>query len=178
MQDHELVERPGKGWTPSKEGPGQSDIEKVWWAARVLHFAKLNVSCWFDGSDLVGIEHWPIAGRSGACGSSRPTESPCPRSTAWSESVKSRRPWTATASRPSSGCWPPWSAAGGARTRETLPRCRRAASEKHAGEALAESQTRLCSGHSFAPIGRYGTSHEHSIETGNCCLPIGRWVQR
>lgn len=23
-----------------------------------MHFAKLNVSCWFDGSDLVGIEHW------------------------------------------------------------------------------------------------------------------------
>ncbi|MGX9148396.1 hypothetical protein, partial [Mesorhizobium sp. 128a] len=29
-----------------------------WWAARCLHFAKLNVSCWFDGSDLVAIEHW------------------------------------------------------------------------------------------------------------------------
>lgn len=22
-----------------------------------MHFAKLNVSCWFDGSQLVGIEH-------------------------------------------------------------------------------------------------------------------------
>jgi hypothetical protein len=30
----------------------------VWWAAIVLHFPKLNVSCWFDGSDLVAIEHW------------------------------------------------------------------------------------------------------------------------
>ncbi|WP_136619039.1 MULTISPECIES: hypothetical protein [Mesorhizobium] len=43
---------------PWKEGPGDADIEKIWWAARVLHFPKLNVSCWFDGSDLVGIEHW------------------------------------------------------------------------------------------------------------------------
>ncbi|SFQ17803.1 hypothetical protein SAMN03159463_05878 [Mesorhizobium sp. NFR06] len=58
MQDHELIERPGRGWTPWKEGTGGSDIDKVWWAARCLHFAKLNVSCWFDGSDLVGIEHW------------------------------------------------------------------------------------------------------------------------
>lgn len=24
----------------------------------VLHFAKLNVPCWFDGSELVAIEHW------------------------------------------------------------------------------------------------------------------------
>lgn len=26
--------------------------------ARVLRFPKLNVSCWFDGSELVAIEHW------------------------------------------------------------------------------------------------------------------------
>ncbi|RWL16571.1 MAG: hypothetical protein EOR57_27940 [Mesorhizobium sp.] len=57
MRDHELTERPGRGWTPWKEGAGEADIEKIWWAARCLHFAKLNVSCWFDGSDLVGIEH-------------------------------------------------------------------------------------------------------------------------
>ena len=43
LQDHELVERPGKGWTPWKEGTGEADIDKVWWgAARVLHFPKLN----------------------------------------------------------------------------------------------------------------------------------------
>ncbi|MER8808119.1 hypothetical protein [Mesorhizobium australicum] len=58
MQDHELIERPGKGWTPWKEGPPDGSIAKIWWAARELHFAKLNVSCWFDGSDLVAIEHW------------------------------------------------------------------------------------------------------------------------
>ncbi|ESW91710.1 hypothetical protein X773_01135 [Mesorhizobium sp. LSJC285A00] len=58
LQDHELIERPGKGWTPWKEGPVDLEIDRVWWAARVLHFAKLNVSCWFDGSDLVAIEHW------------------------------------------------------------------------------------------------------------------------
>jgi hypothetical protein len=58
MRDSELTERPGRSWTPWKEGPGEYDIERVWWAARVLHFAKLNVSCWFDGSDIVGIEHW------------------------------------------------------------------------------------------------------------------------
>lgn len=58
MQDHELVERPCKGWTPWAKGPGDHDIEKVWWMARVLHFAKLNVSCWFEGSEIVGIWHW------------------------------------------------------------------------------------------------------------------------
>ncbi|MDX8457904.1 hypothetical protein [Mesorhizobium humile] len=41
MQDHELVERPGKGWSPWKEGAGLANIEAVWWDARVL-FAKLN----------------------------------------------------------------------------------------------------------------------------------------
>ena len=56
MEDRELIERPGKGWTPWKKGAdGEHEIEKIWWAARVLHFPKLNVSCWFDGSDLVGI---------------------------------------------------------------------------------------------------------------------------
>lgn len=58
LQDHELIERPGRGWTPWKEGPVDLEIDRVWWAARVLHFAKLNVSCWFDGSDLVAIDHW------------------------------------------------------------------------------------------------------------------------
>ena len=24
----------------------------------MLNFPKLNVSCWFDGSELVGIQHW------------------------------------------------------------------------------------------------------------------------
>ncbi|WP_027167309.1 hypothetical protein [Mesorhizobium sp. WSM3224] len=27
-------------------------------AGKVLHFPKLNVSVWFDGSEMVGIEHW------------------------------------------------------------------------------------------------------------------------
>ena len=58
MRDSDLIERPGKGWTPWKEGDGEADIDKVWWAARMLNFPKLNVSCWFDGSDLVGIQHW------------------------------------------------------------------------------------------------------------------------
>ena len=58
MQDHELIERTGKEWTPGKEAPANLEIDKVWWAARCLHFAKLNVSCWFDGSELVAIEHW------------------------------------------------------------------------------------------------------------------------
>ncbi|RUU27758.1 hypothetical protein [Mesorhizobium sp. M6A.T.Ce.TU.016.01.1.1] len=58
MRDSDLTERPGRGFTPWKEGTGELDIERIWWTARVLHFAKLNVSCWFDGSDLVGIEHW------------------------------------------------------------------------------------------------------------------------
>ncbi|RWP50675.1 hypothetical protein [Mesorhizobium sp.] len=58
MRDSELTDRPGRGWTPWAEGTGESAIDKIWWAARVLHFPKLNVSCWFDGSDLVGIEYW------------------------------------------------------------------------------------------------------------------------
>ncbi|WP_434721344.1 hypothetical protein [Mesorhizobium sp. RIZ17] len=62
MQDHELVERPGKGWSPWKEGAGLANIEAVWWDARVLHFAKLNCSCAFSGSELVGIEHWGYGG--------------------------------------------------------------------------------------------------------------------
>ncbi|WP_192249495.1 hypothetical protein [Mesorhizobium silamurunense] len=60
MRDDELTERPGKGWTPWEPGQGESDIDRVWWAARVLHFAKL--SCWFDGSELVAIAHWGYRG--------------------------------------------------------------------------------------------------------------------
>ncbi|MDX8525947.1 hypothetical protein RFM68_15700 [Mesorhizobium sp. MSK_1335] len=41
-----------------EEGSGEADIGKVWWAARCLHFAKLNVTCWFDSSDLVAIDYW------------------------------------------------------------------------------------------------------------------------
>ena len=55
MRDSELIERPGKGWSPWKEGPVDHDIEKVWWAARGLHFPKLNVSTYFE---VVGIWHW------------------------------------------------------------------------------------------------------------------------
>lgn len=58
MRDSELTERPGKGWTPWAKGPCDHDIEKVWWAAPVVHFPKLNVSTWFDGSQVVGIWHW------------------------------------------------------------------------------------------------------------------------
>lgn len=58
MRDDQLIERPSRGWTPWKAGSVDCQIDRVWWAARVLHFPKLNVSCWFDGSDLVGIEHW------------------------------------------------------------------------------------------------------------------------
>jgi len=58
MKDHEVTERPGKGWTPWKGGAGLAQIEAVWWDARVLRFAKLNCSGAFSGSDLVGIEHW------------------------------------------------------------------------------------------------------------------------
>jgi len=42
---------------PGAKGLGDHDIEKVWWAARVLHFPKLNVSTWFEGSEIVGITH-------------------------------------------------------------------------------------------------------------------------
>jgi hypothetical protein len=58
MRDSDLTERPGRGWTRWAEGPVDLEIDRVWWAARVLHFAKLNVSTWFDGSEIVGIEHW------------------------------------------------------------------------------------------------------------------------
>lgn len=57
MHDSELTDRPGKGWTPWRDC-GASEISRVWWQAKELHFPKLNVTCWFDGSDLVGIEHW------------------------------------------------------------------------------------------------------------------------
>lgn len=59
MRDCELTDRPGKGWTPWRtKGAALAEIELVWWQAKVLHWPKLNVSTWFDGSDLVGIEHW------------------------------------------------------------------------------------------------------------------------
>lgn len=58
MRDSDLTERPGKGWTPWAKGPGDHDIDKVWWMARVLHFPKLNISVWFDGSEMCGLEHW------------------------------------------------------------------------------------------------------------------------
>lgn len=58
MQDHELIERPGRGWTRWADGTGVHEIERTWWASKILHFPKLNTSAWFDGSELVGIEHW------------------------------------------------------------------------------------------------------------------------
>jgi len=42
------------GRHPWKEGTGEYDGERVWLQARVLHFPKLNVTVWFDGSELVG----------------------------------------------------------------------------------------------------------------------------
>ncbi|CDX20499.1 hypothetical protein MPLB_1870043 [Mesorhizobium sp. ORS 3324] len=30
MQDHELTERPVRGWTPWKDGPGEFEIDRVW----------------------------------------------------------------------------------------------------------------------------------------------------
>ncbi|WP_095087613.1 hypothetical protein [Mesorhizobium sophorae] len=58
MRDRELTERPGKGWTRWAEGAGEHDIERTWWQAKALHFPKLNVSVWFDGSEMVELEHW------------------------------------------------------------------------------------------------------------------------
>ncbi|WP_210234846.1 hypothetical protein, partial [Mesorhizobium sp. M1C.F.Ca.ET.195.01.1.1] len=49
--------RPGKGWTPWEHGPAA-----VWWDARKLHFALLNVSVLLSGSELVAIEHWDFRG--------------------------------------------------------------------------------------------------------------------
>lgn len=57
MRDDELIHRPGRGWTPWKSA-GAGEIETVWWQSKQIHFPKLNVTCWFDGSELVGIEHW------------------------------------------------------------------------------------------------------------------------
>jgi hypothetical protein len=61
----DLIERPGRDWTQWKEGTGEYDVERVWWQARVLHFPKLNVTVWFDGSELVRIKYWDIACPSG-----------------------------------------------------------------------------------------------------------------
>ena len=63
MRDGELTERPGKGWTPWERGTGgEFEIDRIWWDARLLHFAKLNCSCAFSGSELVGIIHWGFRG--------------------------------------------------------------------------------------------------------------------
>lgn len=53
MCDSELTERPGRDWTRWAEGVGEYEIERTWWRAKVLHFPKLNVSVWFDGSERV-----------------------------------------------------------------------------------------------------------------------------
>lgn len=58
MRDSDLTDRSGQGLDAVGKDTGDHDIEKVWWMARVLHFPKLNVSCWFDGRELVAIEHW------------------------------------------------------------------------------------------------------------------------
>ncbi|RWL87731.1 MAG: hypothetical protein EOR67_16160 [Mesorhizobium sp.] len=58
MRDSELINRPVKGWTPWEKGAGLAKAAAVWWDARELHFAKLNVSVLFSGSELVAIEHW------------------------------------------------------------------------------------------------------------------------
>lgn len=56
MHDDQLIHRPMHGWTPWTRGAAA--VMLVWWQAKELHFPKLNVTVWFDGSDLVGIEHW------------------------------------------------------------------------------------------------------------------------
>lgn len=58
MRDSDLTERPGKDWTPWTTGAPRGRIDAVWWEARQLHFPKLNVTVWFDGSEMVGLEHW------------------------------------------------------------------------------------------------------------------------
>lgn len=58
MRDQELTQRPGKGWTPWTTKGSAATISSTWWQAKKLHFPKLNVSVYFDGSDLVGIEDW------------------------------------------------------------------------------------------------------------------------
>lgn len=50
------------GWTPWLQGCGEMEIERVWWRAKALHFPKDNVSHWYDGSELVGIEKWGFHG--------------------------------------------------------------------------------------------------------------------
>ncbi|TGQ08996.1 MULTISPECIES: hypothetical protein [unclassified Mesorhizobium] len=62
MKDHELIERPGRGWTPWKDGPGEFEIDRVWWMAIRLHHPKLNTTTYWDGSTLVGLEHWGYRG--------------------------------------------------------------------------------------------------------------------
>ncbi|WP_192252601.1 hypothetical protein [Mesorhizobium caraganae] len=58
MRDSELTKRPGRGWSGWAEGAGEYEIDRTWWQAKVLHFPKLNVSVWFDGWQMVGLEHW------------------------------------------------------------------------------------------------------------------------
>jgi hypothetical protein len=58
MRDSELTKCPGRGWSRWAEGAGEYEIDRTWWQAKVLHFPKLNVSVWFDGSQMVGLEHW------------------------------------------------------------------------------------------------------------------------
>ena len=53
-----LPSGPARASRHGKNGDGEDAIDKIWWAARMLNFPKLNVSCWFDGSELVGIQHW------------------------------------------------------------------------------------------------------------------------
>lgn len=62
MVERWLVTRPGKDWTPWANGRGETTIERIWWQARALHFPKDNVSHWYDGSELVGIEKWGVHG--------------------------------------------------------------------------------------------------------------------
>lgn len=45
-----------KGWTSWQTGPAK--IEGTWWQARELHFPKENVTHFYDGSELVGVEDW------------------------------------------------------------------------------------------------------------------------
>lgn len=143
MRDSDLTERPGKGWTPWERGPGQVKIEAIWWDARALHFPKLNCSCWFSGSELVGIEHWDIAATNGACASrwtiTRPYRGLQARAGADQEA------WIESALLPRRECLPKFRPQGSATARPTPRRCRSVAKRKRAladlrkGDSLGSS---------------------------------------
>ena len=76
------------GWTSWQPGVGEAIIESIWWEARPLHFPKDNVSHWYDGSELVGIELW---GCHGAWWTMKPQPADwTPRPDGWVEAAEQR----------------------------------------------------------------------------------------